>query len=205
MRLCHDTTTSDIVVNIILAVLTREEERFECDISVEGMREIMINNLFIHKHLSSALCDHHKTAGSFAFAAIEDSDFIRFLSFQLLVFQAQLLVVNEIVWNVLRVGVVVWCNVMFTLGMGEPLSDFQESIVDSVSEVFHFVLNVMSEEWILLWSSVDLNFNLAIERKVSFAVLSSILIFWVACVVIGTIFSWKKNKLWMQNVVLLIW
>jgi hypothetical protein len=107
MRLCHDTTTSDIVVNVILAVLTREEERFECDISVEGMREIMINNLFIHKHLSSALCDHHKTAGSFAFAAIEDSDFIRFLSFQLLVFQAQLLVVNEIVWNVLRVGVVV--------------------------------------------------------------------------------------------------
>jgi len=87
MRLCHNTTTSDIVVNVILAELTREEERLKCNISVVGMREIMVNNLFIHKHLSSALSDHYKTAGSFAFATIENSDFIRFLSFQLLVFQ----------------------------------------------------------------------------------------------------------------------
>lgn len=75
----------------------------------------------------------------------------------------------------------------------------KNSFVDSVCEIFDFVLNVVSEERVLFLSSVDFQFDLVIFRQISFCVSLFFLVFRV----IRTVFEYVELLLIESNVVLI--
>lgn len=88
VRLSHNTTTSNVEMDVVFAILRRKEHRLQGNISVEGMSEVTVEDFIVNENLTSTFLDDNKTGGGLSLTRAENlNTFVLFL-FKFLVFQS---------------------------------------------------------------------------------------------------------------------